>query len=442
MKTLQTIAITLLFSAGMLSCEIDPNKPEPGIPSKGTPTEIGKPLGATTAKMIGAQGGSISTPDGKLTLNFPAGALTKETNITIRPVENKAWGGVGIGYEFGPDSSEFAKPISFTYKYNDKEMSGVSLDNMALAFQDQNKIWQMTSPLSVDKTRKKISGYLKHFSWWSMITRYQLLPEYDTVQVKEIKELRLEHLDNGFEWPWTDNPNPSPEIALLVPLNTPKLADRTDIAKLYLNGVDWTTKEPKDQTSGTLGYASSGNKAVVIYTAPGKKPEAAYNPVAISVELQHAGKAKLLLVSNLYINTENTFSVDGSDPSEIVIYAAGGDGELYLNFEDNMSNTLNVYTKNFKEGKFSFNTSETYIGAVHKSKEKQGSSIYKHCKKTMSESGSVVIEKLYKSEGKTYLKGQIIGTVCTKHQADEHCNVVVHETMKVFANFTTIVSAI
>lgn len=432
MKTLQIIAITVLFLSGMLSCDTDKENISPGKTSSGTPTEVGKPTGTVTSKMIGTQGGSISTADGKLTLTFPAGALSKETNITIRPVENKAWGGVGIGYEFGPDGSEFARPVTFTYRYNDKEISGASLDNMALAFQDQNKIWQATAPLTVNKTQKTITGAIRHFSWWSMITKYRLTPEYDTVQVKQIKELQIEYLES--EWPWSTDPN-SIEL-LLAPLEAPKLADRTAISKIYLNGVDCTTEQPKDQSSGLLGFANKGNKAVIMYTAPSKKPEAAYNPVAISVELSHAGKAKLLLVSNLYINVENTFSIDGSNSSNIAIHAAASSGLLYMNFEDNMGNTLNVYCQNFKVGKFPFNINDTYVGAMHTSKKKAGSSVYKHCREDRSEPGMIIIEKIYKDNGKTIMKGQISGTVCTKHETDEKCNVTVHETMKVNADFT------
>jgi hypothetical protein len=265
-----------------------------------------------------------------------------------------------------------------------------------------------------------------------MITKYRLTPEYDTVQVKQIKELQIEYLES--EWPWSTDPN-SIEL-LLAPLEAPKLADRTAISKIYLNGVDCTTEQPKDQSSGLLGFANKGNKAVIMYTAPSKKPEAAYNPVAISVELSHAGKARLLLVSNLYINVENTFSVDGSNSSNIAIHAAASSGLLYMNFEDNMGNTLNVYCQNFKVGKFPFNINDTYVGAMHTSKKKAGSSVYKHCREDRSESGMIIIEKIYKDNGKTIMKGQISGTVCTKHETDEKCNVTVHETMKVNADFT------
>ena len=441
MKTLLAFAIGLLVLFSIISCDNNQEnvKPDP-ISKNGTPTEVGKPTGTLTGKMIGPQGGTISTPDGKLTLTFPVGALTKETNITIQPVENKAWNGVGVGYEFGPDGSEFAKPVTFTYRYTDKEISGVATETMGLAFQDQNKVWKMTAPLTVNKSQKTITGSISHFSWWSMVTRYRLLPEYDTVQIGEYRELQLEHLDIGFEWPWWEGKSTSenPEFSLLVPLNEPKLADRTDIAKLYLNGVDWTTITPKDQSSGSLGHASNGKKAVIIYTAPSKKPTT-NNPVSVSVELSHSGKAKLMLVSTLLINNENTLSVDGSDMDDVVINAGAGGGYLAISIEDNAANILQIHTTNFKLGAYAFNTENTYIGAVNTGKKKSGSSMYEHCRETRTEAGTLVIEKIYKSDGQTKMKGRISGTVCTDHQVDEKCNVIVHKTMKVNATFTTVV---
>jgi hypothetical protein len=76
------------------------------------------PIGAQTSKIIGPGGGTIATPDGKLTLTFQEGAVTMETNINVQWVENKARNGVGFGNEFGPDGSHFAKPVTFTYHYN------------------------------------------------------------------------------------------------------------------------------------------------------------------------------------------------------------------------------------------------------------------------------------------------------------------------------------
>ncbi|MFD2519471.1 hypothetical protein [Emticicia soli] len=433
MKTLQAIAIILLAFFGMLSCEIDNGNINPDKPSdKGTPTEIGKPLGATTSKTIGAQGGSISTADGKLTLTFPAGALSKETNITIRPVENKAWGGVGIGYEFGPDGSEFAKPVTFTYHYDNKEISGASLDNMALAFQDEAKVWQMTAPLTVNKTQKTLTGAIKHFSWWSMITHYRLTPEYDTVLVKQTKELQVEYLDT--EWPWTDKPNSID--GLLVPLNSPVIADRTVISKIYLNGVDCTTDLPKDQTSGLLGFANKGNKAVIMYTAPHKKPNNAYNPVALSIELSHAGTAKLLLVSNLYVETDNKFSVGGSESNNIAINATYGAGALLLMFEDDHSNTLRLYTENFAPGQYAFNTTNTFASAYNPSQEKGRISQYTHCRTERTEKGTIIIDKIYQADGRTVVKGSVTGSVCTEHISDDKCGVISHKIMFISAKFT------
>jgi hypothetical protein len=71
------------------------------------PTAVGTPDGAPTTETIGAAGGSIASSDGALTMNIPAGALASDTDITIQPVTNTAWGGIGTGYQFTPDGLTF-----------------------------------------------------------------------------------------------------------------------------------------------------------------------------------------------------------------------------------------------------------------------------------------------------------------------------------------------
>ena len=46
----------------------------------------GDSVGPIARKSVGAAGGSLSSPDGTLTLTIPAGALGNETEITITEV--------------------------------------------------------------------------------------------------------------------------------------------------------------------------------------------------------------------------------------------------------------------------------------------------------------------------------------------------------------------
>jgi hypothetical protein len=80
---------------------------------------MGKPLGTLVSKSIGPAGGTLSSADGTMTLRFPAGALNKETLVTAQPVENTAFGGAGVGYEFGSHGSQFQKPVTLGIAYQD-----------------------------------------------------------------------------------------------------------------------------------------------------------------------------------------------------------------------------------------------------------------------------------------------------------------------------------
>jgi len=63
------------------------------------------------SKLISAtDGGAITSSDGKLTLNVPAGALSEDTEITVAPIEVD---GVVIGYDFFPDGLVFNQPATF-----------------------------------------------------------------------------------------------------------------------------------------------------------------------------------------------------------------------------------------------------------------------------------------------------------------------------------------
>ncbi|QJW90310.1 hypothetical protein HNV11_13460 [Spirosoma taeanense] len=81
----------------LLACEpktdnvITSDDPNVQLPSPGTPTAVGQLIGAPVTKTIGLSGGSLVTPDGKFSLTFPAGAVSRETVITIQAVETMHW---------------------------------------------------------------------------------------------------------------------------------------------------------------------------------------------------------------------------------------------------------------------------------------------------------------------------------------------------------------
>ena len=65
-------------------------------------TGFGTPEGKLISKEIGVDGGQIVSEDGRVELIFPAGALAKNTIISIQPRTNPAPNGVGRSYWFEP----------------------------------------------------------------------------------------------------------------------------------------------------------------------------------------------------------------------------------------------------------------------------------------------------------------------------------------------------
>ena len=68
---------------------------------------------------MAAQGDSIGTSDGKITLEIPAGALTEDTTVSIRVLSEDEWTDaikelhpVGPVYSLEPDGLTFQKPVT------------------------------------------------------------------------------------------------------------------------------------------------------------------------------------------------------------------------------------------------------------------------------------------------------------------------------------------
>ncbi len=69
--------------------------------------------------VLAAQGGSIGTSDGKITLEIPSGALTEDTTVSIRVLSEDEWtddikdlNPVGPVYSLEPDGLTFQKPVT------------------------------------------------------------------------------------------------------------------------------------------------------------------------------------------------------------------------------------------------------------------------------------------------------------------------------------------
>jgi hypothetical protein len=115
--------------------ELTPVEPDQSAQEPALPTPVGQPVGQPTTKTIGPNGGTITTPNGQLSLLFPLGALQAETAITIQPVENHVPGPFGKrAYAFTPSGLQFLKPVEVVRQYKPDEMNGTAPEAVGIAF--------------------------------------------------------------------------------------------------------------------------------------------------------------------------------------------------------------------------------------------------------------------------------------------------------------------
>ncbi|GAB3794836.1 hypothetical protein GCM10028819_09760 [Spirosoma humi] len=291
----------------------------------GVPTAVGKPLSAQLSKTIGPAGGTLSSADGTMRLRVPPGALSKETLITAQPVENTAFGGAGVGYEFGPHGTQFAKPVTLSWTYKDADLRGSSPEALGIAYQDDKGIWQGRNNLVVIANQHRVVAPLYHFSRYSFYENFWMEPTEKTLAPNETVELKVFYQENHALWEGTgaDLPDTLKTLnEMLTPLtNTVELLKEDQVKNWQINGQTIVNKP--DSPIGTMGRNEGKS---VYYRAPAKAPEK--NPIAVSVEIVLKGKRKLLLLSNLTIESPNELFIGGSKQPEA--YAAADITQGYL----------------------------------------------------------------------------------------------------------------
>lgn len=184
------ILLSAIVFALLFSCKKTPGddvKPEPDAP--GVTTPIGIPNGIPVSKTIGNAGGSLSSADGKIELNIPAGALTVNTEITIQSVTNHCPGGIGAGYHLMPDNLTFSKPAELTFHYSEDDVNGTHPYFFYIAYQHSDNTWKADCKKRiVDTLGKTVRLSINHFSIWSMGENIQLESRLDDMQKNKFYE--------------------------------------------------------------------------------------------------------------------------------------------------------------------------------------------------------------------------------------------------------------
>jgi hypothetical protein len=253
-------------------------------------TAVGVASGAATSASVGAAGGRVSTADGALVLDVPAGALASDTVISIQPLSNLAHGGRGAAYRLAPEGQTFLKPVKLTFAYTDQDLQGTAADVLGAAFQTSTGHWQWAGQPTLDTTAKTVSVESTHFSVWSMVGGTILWPKSKTIRPKASVALQVLICYA---------PN---DTSGLVALGF-KCDSEGDEQQGLQAASDWSVNgRPGGGSFGTV----SGDASAGTYTAPAFEPSP--NVVAVSATVYGFNGAKTLLVSNITVVGEDSWT--------------------------------------------------------------------------------------------------------------------------------------
>lgn len=138
-----------------------------------------------------SRGGTLSAPDGALTLIIAAGALASDTAIGIQPLTNTAHGRRGVAYRLTPDVQAFAQPIELKFTYTDQDLQGTAIEALGAAFQRADGMWQWAGDPTVDAPAKTLSVKSTHCSDWSNVAGLRIRPGSKPLEVKANLGLRV-----------------------------------------------------------------------------------------------------------------------------------------------------------------------------------------------------------------------------------------------------------
>ena len=274
------------------------------------PTAEGEPEGEGVAAVIGPTGGVLATADGACEVTVPAGALAAPTQLTLQPITNLAWGGVGTAYRLGPPATEFAVPVTMTFRLPANE-SPASLEGLGIAEQDDQGYWRWipdvertteppaplpgaTSPeaareADVSQDRMKVSAGSRRSGGKSVVAYLQLSPRWKLVE-------RGQCIDYKFEVCYYVQTGGANE-----PIGGPCESVSGKAARGgTIQAQDWAVA---GQIGGNSEYGTiTGGASSATYCAPSERPRPASAWVTARVAEWKGTEADVKLTSEVFID--------------------------------------------------------------------------------------------------------------------------------------------
>lgn len=285
MKLFSSLLIACLFLIVQTGCSKKNNN---------TPTEPAETPGEVTAvgvadnsnpstKVLGVEGGIISSNDGKISVSIPQGALSGNQTISIQRISNTNPMGLHNGYRITPHNIVFTKPVTITFRYTEKDVVGTVPEAFGIAYQNNEGVWKAINSTTVNKNLMLVSVETTHFSDWTFFKSFELTSSAAVLPVNGVAQLELISDANFL-------------LASLEKAERP-IGKRQNMTALFIKG--WSLAG-----AGKL----SPNQQKATYTAPATVPSAP-NPIAISVNIDLNQKGKFVVLTHIKISNDGEISV-------------------------------------------------------------------------------------------------------------------------------------
>ncbi len=125
------------------------------------------------------EGGVITSTDGNVRLDFPPGAVTNDTTVTITlfmSTTHSPPSSFGAGFHLDLTATDDTgqpvdnfndKPFTFTYTYNEDELQAIGIDAKTLEiyfYNTDTEEWESIKPVTVDTVKKTVTVTLDHLT--------------------------------------------------------------------------------------------------------------------------------------------------------------------------------------------------------------------------------------------------------------------------------------
>lgn len=299
--------IVLLFAGLSLTtpgCKKN-NDAAPGNPPADTTASSGGPYNTHPVH--------LSLDGGHLTVDIPAGAMDKGTQVSLGSSDKKFVDAAHVLHQFElkPAGTRFQKPVTLTFHYDSAWLAGGSPWNTGIAYLNEaDGKWYPAVNGEVDTADHTISIRTTHFSHWSIYTCFHLYMKAGGQLSEDGSDfIKMQSGDIGLllltmdEPPaWKNDPDKSKYFSnpLVAPLMTPPIDPRESYSKsLAPDQWDVNGIANGDGVVGKIAPVAGAAEKLFQYLAPPEIPEK--NPVSVAATIHTVSHGYITVIQPVEI---------------------------------------------------------------------------------------------------------------------------------------------